>query len=125
MTYLDTHVVAWLYAGMVQRFPERAQEALENEDLAVSPMVVVELEYLFEIDRMTAPATEILEHLGELIALRVCDASFHRVMLESLGQSWTRDPFDRVIVGHARSQGAALLTKDNTIRASYPPAFWD
>jgi PIN domain nuclease of toxin-antitoxin system len=39
VTHLDTHVVVWLYAGEVERFPDAARAALERDTLAVSPAV--------------------------------------------------------------------------------------
>ncbi len=39
MIYLDTHVVAWLYVGEIDRFPSRVCNLLEKEDLLVSPNV--------------------------------------------------------------------------------------
>jgi PIN domain nuclease of toxin-antitoxin system len=40
-------------------------------------------------------------------------------------QTWTRDPFDRIIVAQARLRGAPLLTKDRTIQTHHAEAFWD
>ena len=60
MMYLDTHVVAWLFAGLRDRFPGRAQERLEAEDLAISPIVKLELQYLFEVGRVTEGAETVI-----------------------------------------------------------------
>ena len=46
--YLDTHVVIWLYQKDEQRISRLARELIESSDLLVSPMVLLELEYLFE-----------------------------------------------------------------------------
>jgi PIN domain nuclease of toxin-antitoxin system len=50
--YLDTHVVAWLYAGELGRLSQFASERIEAEDVLISPMVVLELTYLHEIERL-------------------------------------------------------------------------
>ena len=42
--YLDTHVVVWLYAGLLDRFGAKATADLNREELIISPMVVIELE---------------------------------------------------------------------------------
>jgi PIN domain nuclease of toxin-antitoxin system len=39
-------------------------------------------------------------------------------------QSWTRDPFDRLIVGQASANGAVLVTKDAGIRQNYKQSIW-
>lgn len=45
LIYLDTHVAAWLYAGRVDLFTARGTRLVDEEELRVSPAVVLELEY--------------------------------------------------------------------------------
>ena len=38
---------------------------------------------------------------------------------------WTQDPFDRLIVAHAKANSEAMLiTADTVIRKHYPRAIW-
>ena len=53
MIHLDTHVVVWLYTGEIERLSDAAVEALEAEELIVSPMVQLELTFLHEIGRLS------------------------------------------------------------------------
>jgi len=86
-------------------------------------MAVVELEYLYGIGRIIVRSQEILVKLGAEIGLTICDHPFPAIAEMALGETWTRDPFDRIIVAHAKSNGAApLVTKDENIRANYPNA---
>ena len=124
LIYLDTHVAAWLFEGRTDKFPEKLRQEIEDNDLLISPAVVLELQYLFEIRRVTEPAAAVVEALEREIGLRVCDLPFASVIQIALGQSWTRDPFDRVIVAHAALREAPLMTKDELIRSRYPRAFW-
>jgi len=39
-------------------------------------------------------------------------------------KDWTRDPFDRIIVGNAAAENAVLITKDNSILEHYEHAVW-
>ncbi len=55
--HLDTHIVAWLHDGQRQRIPEASQRRLGTEPLAISPMVELEIAYLFEIGWMSYPPT--------------------------------------------------------------------
>ncbi len=55
MIYLDTHVVVWLYAGLTARLRPAARDLLNTSDLAISPMVFLELQYLYETGRTTEP----------------------------------------------------------------------
>jgi PIN domain nuclease of toxin-antitoxin system len=123
--YLDTHVVAWLFAGRLDLLSARARQLLEDGSLLISPMVELELEYLFEIGRTTLPGRDVVESLRGEIGLGVCDLPFRRVVSAALGQSWTRDPFDRVVTAHATLRQAPLLTQDRVIRQHYPRAVWD
>ena len=124
MIYLDTHVVVWLYVARTDLLSERAKDLIKKNDLSISPIVLLEMEYLREVGRLSVGGTTIQEELHERIGLRVCDLPFPRVVQFSLKQLWTRDPFDRVIVGHAAASGKGLLTRDDTIRANYPNALW-
>jgi len=60
VTYLDTHAVAALYRGDLSPFSAVALRVIdEEEDLRISPMVLLELEYLHEIKRIKVPARRI------------------------------------------------------------------
>ena len=122
--YLDTHVVVWLYAGAVELLSDRAREVIEGADLLVSPMVPLELEYLFEAGRTTEHGEAIVDYLERTMGLDICDASFRHVARLAATLRWTRDPFDRIIVAHAMSRESLLLTKDRSIRESYTRAVW-
>ena len=123
--YLDTHVVAWLYAGRQELIPDAARRRIDGDEVAVSPMVALELEYLFESGKVLDPAQPVLDALGRELGLRLCDLSFPRVAAAARALSWTRDPFDRLIAAHAAVAGAVLVTKDRALRAHYPAALWD
>ena len=41
-----------------------------------------------------------------------------------LGITWTRDPFDRIIVAQAKIRNSALVTRDREIRLHYSKAVW-
>lgn len=122
--HLDTHVLVWLFAGDVARFPEPARERLETQPLGVSPMAALELQYLYETERVTEPASVVMQDLERRIGLEVVDASFSELVDRAMSLSWTRDPFDRLIAAHAAIDGAPLLTADETILASLPEAVW-
>jgi len=124
LIYLDTHVAAWLFAGKTDALPQRARARIEENDLLISPAAILELQYLYEIERVAEPAQVVLDALGQEIGLKVCDLPFPRVAGAALSLGWTRDPFDRFIVAQASVQGAALLTKDRDIHDHYPHAVW-
>ena len=51
--------------------------------------------------------------------IRVCNYPFGLVMDQALREKWTRDPFDRIIVAHARARKAPLITSDRNILRHY------
>ena len=123
--YLDTHAVVWLYAKELSRFTNAGLEKIEANELLISPMVALELEYLHETGRIQANSRIICGSLEIALGLRVCESSFAPVVRLAIEQVWTRDPFDRIIVAQAKLANAPLLTKDIAIRKHYKKAFWD
>lgn len=124
--YLDTHVLAWLYARQLHLFPAAVLERLESSsELRVSPMARLELQYLFEIGRVTEPAVTVLDALEATLGLDVCEAPFAAVVRGAGDLNWTRDPFDRLITAQAALFDAPLLTRDRGILGHYPHAVWD
>jgi PIN domain nuclease of toxin-antitoxin system len=124
LIHLDTHVVVWLYAGQLRLLSKRARALLDEELAWVSPAVRLELAFLHEVGRLLVAGNAVLDELSATIDLRVDGLGFDRVAREATDLPWTRDPFDRLIVGHACARGATLLTKDRTIRANAPGARW-
>lgn len=122
--YLDTHVVVWLFSGETQKISNKALELIEESELLISPMVVLELEFLYEIGRLNYQHEEILSSLAESIDLKVCRFSFATVAKESTKYSWTRDPFDRLIVANAICNNSLLLSRDRKIRDNCDRAVW-
>ncbi len=124
LIYLDTHVVVWLFSNRVDLLTAGVRARIEESDLLISPAVKLELQFLFEIRRLTVPGAEVVETLGKELALRVCDLPFLDVIEIALDASWTRDPFDRLIASQATLRGAALLTRDDNLRTHCPWAEW-
>ena len=124
MIYLDTHVVVWLYAGEIKKLSEQAKELINGHEVLISPVVRLELQYLFEIQRVTDEANEIVFDLSDRIGLKMCDKSLNTIVSGALDLSWTRDPFDRIIVANAAVNHNILVTKDQNILENYEKAMW-
>ncbi|MCE9622668.1 MAG: PIN domain-containing protein [Actinomycetia bacterium] len=121
---LDTHAVVWLYTGEIERFTQYGQELLESEQLTVSPIVQLELTYLHEIGRLKVGGADIVGDLESRIRLYTVNQPLLAVVQAAASLSWTRDPFDRLIVGDALAANCPLLTKDEAIHAGAPLAVW-
>ena len=124
MIYLDTHIVVWLYAGKVEKLSGLAKKLINDHEVFISPVVRLELQYLFEIQRVTDEANEIVFDLSDRIGLKMCDKSFNTIVSSALDLSWTRDPFDRIIVANATVNRNILVTKDQNILENYEKAMW-
>jgi PIN domain nuclease of toxin-antitoxin system len=116
---LDTHVVIWLAGGLANKIDKASHELINNADVIISSAVTLELQFLFEIGRISVSAVDVLRVLEDALALREAPESFHDVAHAALSESWTRDPFDRLIVAHARLLGAPLISHDRQIAAAY------
>lgn len=121
--HLDTHVLLWVLAEEWSRLPVPVRQLLDTETLVVSPIVSLELTYLHEIGRITATSDQVLTAAAPLGLVR-SRASLQVVVDAAAALSWTRDPFDRLIVGNALADNAPLLTADRTIREHLPSARW-
>jgi PIN domain nuclease of toxin-antitoxin system len=125
LIYLDTHVVVWLHSGRLELFSPAGLDAVQERTPHISPIVALEIQYLFETERVLFKSETIVHDLSESLGLQVCKLDFNRVIARSLTMGWTRDPFDRIITAQASLLNSALLTKDQTIRKHYRHAFWD
>lgn len=124
MIYLDTHVVVWLYAGEIGLLSQRVQQVIREQDVVCSPIVKMELQYLYEIGKILVKPQQVLDELSSAIGLKIQSVPFAELIESSLSLSWTRDPFDRLLVAQASLQKARLITKDQTILSHYSGAFW-
>lgn len=125
MIYLDTHVVVWLYVSAAEKLSPLAIQLIETNDVIISPMTQLELTYLNEAKRIHATADVIIHELQSKIGLLISDLSFEKISHKANKLSWTKDPFDRLIVANAICNSSKLLTKDRTIRKHYHLAVWD
>jgi PIN domain nuclease of toxin-antitoxin system len=125
MIYIDTHVAAWLYAGLVDKLNPAVMDLLNREILLVSPMVVLELEYLYETGKTADSAESVFKGLQDQIGIGICKKPFSEVIFLANHQKWTRDPFDRIIVAQSAIDSSLLITKDRLIHQHYPHAFWN
>jgi PIN domain nuclease of toxin-antitoxin system len=120
LIYFDTHALTALDRQDLRRFSKDAQRLFDNDtDLRVSPMVLLEIDFLHEIRRLRLSSAEYMRVLEERFSIRVCDRPFADVALAAAAERWTRDPFDRIIVAQARIAKAHLITRDTTIQSHY------
>lgn len=117
--------MGWLYEGADRHIPKRVRDLLDAERPFVSPMVELELTYLYEVGRVAEPAAAPLSALRQAIGLQTADVSLVTLVKAAADISWTRDPFDRMIAAQAMVANAPLVTADRAIRDNLPLAIWN
>jgi len=122
--HCDTHVFVWLHAGELEQLSDLARSRIEECELVMSPIAELELTYLCEIGRTTAPGSAVFADLAERIGVVRSATSFAAVVAAAAPLSWTRDPFDRLIVGDADASACDLLTRDSRLLDRYSRAVW-
>lgn len=124
VAYLDTHIVVWLFAGLTEKLTERAKQAIENNEVVISQMSRLELQYLFGIGRITVKPERILNYLFKVINLKISSIPLNEIIDEALKIGWTRDVFDRMLAAEARITDNGFVTADEDIRSHLGQAIW-
>lgn len=123
--FLDTHLVVWLFAGLDEKLPVIVKVLIESNELYICPIVILELQYLYEIKRLNYPSQDIIADLQGKIGLKIDDLALEIIARKATELTWTRDPFDRLIAANAISRSYPLITKDQNILSNLPFAIWD
>ncbi|MFN8524543.1 MAG: transposase [Chloroflexota bacterium] len=88
-------------------------------------MVRFELGLLHQIGRLTVAPSEMLGQLSLRLGMRELTQPLSALIDVADMITWTRDPFDRLIVAGAQLADATLVTKDHAIRTHFRGAVWD
>ena len=122
--FLDTHAAVFLWEGRIEVFGRGAKELLETASLRISPIVRLELQYLHEIQRIVVEPDRILGGLEADCGVLLSDDTLTAVVSRAMGLTWTRDPFDRLIVATAMLHDAPLVTRDRIISENFAKVVW-
>jgi len=121
---LDTHAAVLLWEGRIETFGTASREILETAQLSVSPVVRLELQFLREIGRLQVEPDALLGGLELDLGVAPARDPLAEVIAASMRLSWTRDPFDRLLVGHALLRSARFVTRDRLIQQHFAGAVW-
>lgn len=122
MIHLDTHALVWFLTGQVEELRPIARRL--RAPIGLSPLVFLEVEYLHRAGKVGLSGARARKDVAGERAFVVSPTPFLDVVEQALGLDWTRDPFDRLIVGNALADGAVLLTRDRRILARCTSAAW-
>ncbi|MDR6815978.1 PIN domain nuclease of toxin-antitoxin system [Neorhizobium sp. 2083] len=114
---LDSHLLVWL-VGASERLPSAAREIIENPDHEIffSSASIWELSIKYSSGKIGLELPPRMLHRvlieGDFRELAV--SASHALEVDSLEQIH-KDPFDRILIAQAMSEGMLLLTSDETI----------
>jgi PIN domain nuclease of toxin-antitoxin system len=123
---LDTHAFLWFVAGD-RRLSRHARAVMEADDaeLLVSAASVWEMAIKASLGRLTLPAP-VDAYIAEKIAegYQMAPVTWaHTAAVERL-PFHHRDPFDRLLVAHARAERYPLVTRDRVFRKYGVEVVW-
>jgi PIN domain nuclease of toxin-antitoxin system len=122
--FLDTHAVIFLWEGRTEVFGAGSRELLEQSVLLVSPLVRLEMGFLKEVGKLKVEPDQILGSVTSDYGAILTDDSLEALIPLAMPLSWTRDPFDRLLVATALLHQAPLVTRDSRIHEHFRGAVW-
>jgi len=113
---LDTNAVIWLAKGH-----RRARTLERAPRLYLSPASVLEVQFLVEIGRIQLAPGAAAVTLGDDPRWLLDEPAAGEWFSVAAEIGWTRDPFDRLLVAHARMRGWRLATADTVLLEHLSP----
>ncbi len=115
---LDTHFVIWLVLGSsrLSAFPWLDR----YRPWGVSPISLLEIQYLAEIGRITIQNPAFTEMLLGDERFLIDEVPLLSLVRHAFDQSWTRDPFDRLLAAHSHARRTPICSVDRMIREHHP-----
>lgn len=121
----DTPVLIWLYAQHIESIPAYTRDYLNTNHVTIPQAARLELQYMYEAKRVPCDSNEICDALMDTIGAQLSDVNMADLITASLGFSWAKDPFDRLIAAEAKTLDKLLVTPEETIlRNLNRHAFW-
>jgi len=105
---IDTNALLWLETGHARARPL----AKLRTRLFLSPASLLELQFLIELGRVRLRGVSSSRDLADDDRWTVDEPPVRAWFEEAIAVSWTRDPFDRLIVAHAFVRQWKLATAD-------------
>lgn len=111
MILLDTSALIWID----QNHPRTRPLVRKARRLYLSPASILEVQFLIEAGRVRLRRGRRPADFAEDERWALDDPPAWTWFTAALELSWTRDPFDRLLVAHARLRGWKLATADSAL----------
>jgi PIN domain nuclease of toxin-antitoxin system len=120
---VDSHTLLW-WRGEHRRLSARAHEAMENPDVPLffSAASIWEIAIKRAKGKLDIP-DDLLDTMEQRGFVELPVLSRHAIIAGALPPHH-RDPFDRMIVAQAQSEGLTVVTRDERIAAYGVPVLW-
>jgi PIN domain nuclease of toxin-antitoxin system len=105
---LDTNAVIWALTGDARA----AALFASGRRLRLSPVCLLEIRFLVEVGRLRLVRGRSVAEVVDDPRWQLDSPSSARLFTVALDVEWTRDPFDRLLVAHARYRRWRLATGD-------------
>jgi PIN domain nuclease of toxin-antitoxin system len=107
---LDTHFLIWTLLDL----PRLAEYPWLDryQPWGVSPVSLLELQFLAEAGRLEVQQPELQEAIAGDARYVIDEVPLLALVRHALPQSWTRDPFDRLLAAHSLARRVPLCTLD-------------
>lgn len=114
---LDTHFIIWI----VSKSPRLKHYPWLDEYLpwSVSPISILEIQMLAEVGKRRIENPHFMRQVMGDPRFALDDISLATLTQKALELSWTRDPFDRLIVAHSLARRLPLCSVDGHIQGHH------
>lgn len=111
---LDTHFLIWILVGAdrLAAYPWLD----ECRPWGISPVSILELQYLGETGRLELNAAGLLHAIQRDSRFVLDEPPLVPLIERALPLTWTRDPFDRLLAAHSLTRRVPLCTVDRELQ---------
>ncbi|CAN5895931.1 hypothetical protein BH23GEM9_BH23GEM9_31100 [soil metagenome] len=111
---LDTHFLLWIAIDepRLDEFPWLERYA----PWGISPVSLLEVQFLAEVGRLRVDTQAFQSAVMSDPRFVVDEVPLLALIQRALPLSWTRDPFDRLLVAHSVARRAPFCTLDRIVR---------
>lgn len=110
---LDTHFLLWILTDSHRLDPYGWLDGYRP--WGISPVSLLEIQYLAEVGRLEVENPGFTETLSSDPRFVVDEVPLMSLVLNALGLTWTRDPFDRLLAAHSLARRTPLATVDQVL----------
>lgn len=114
---LDTHFLLWVVLDVPRLAEFPWLEAYRP--WGISPVSFLEIQFLAEVGRLEVRHAEFTTAVSSDPRFVVDEVPLVPLVEKALPLSWTRDPFDRLLVAHSEARRTPLCTLDRRMRAEH------